>query len=234
MNYQEILTEGDGYVILENVIPHDLIDTFASKIDTLHPVRASSKDMLYAERGEILNLPDIAVWWSQLVMVWPEVQEMHNAIYEVVKECIPKAQWYASDAVFIEPHSEWVNPHVDTPYRFDKYNADTRLLGVQCIAPLYDLTFSNGATGLVPTSQKKNFEIDKCYKGYYNGYYSRNYIQPTITKGSVLMYNCRLLHSSMPNPTDSKRPAILFNYIDSDIVEDLRTLDNIWGSNNGQ
>ena len=45
------------------------------------------------------------------------------------------------------------------------------------------------------------------------------------------MYNCRLLHSSMPNPTDSKRPAILMNYLDSDIIDEVRTMDNIWGSN---
>ena len=66
MNYKEILTEKDGYVILEDVIPHNLLDSFNSKIDTLHPVRASSSEKLYAERGEILNLPDISVWWSQL------------------------------------------------------------------------------------------------------------------------------------------------------------------------
>lgn len=228
---KEILTEGDGYVILEDVIPHNLLDSFNSKIDKLHPVRASSSDKQYAERGEIENLSDIAVWWSQLVMDWPEVQEINHIVIKYVKECIENAHWYASDTVFIEPHSKWVNPHIDTPHRFETWNKDTRLLGIQCIAPLYDLDMHNGATGLVPKSQQKNFYIDMCYKGYYNGYYSRNYIQPTVRKGSVLMYNCRLLHSSMPNPTDSKRPAILLNYLDSDIIEELRTVDNIWNSN---
>lgn len=231
MNYKEILTEGNGYVILEDIIPHNLLDSFTNKLDKLHPVRASSNDMTYAERKEISNLPNIAVWWSQLVMDWPEVEQVHRIIFENIKECIPNAHWYASDTVFIEPHSKWVNPHVDTPHRFDKWSDDIRLLGIQCIVPLFDLDMHNGATGLVPKSQKKNFSIDMCYKGYYNGYFSRNYAQPTVTKGSVLMYNCRLLHSSMPNPTDTRRPAILFNYLDNDIIEELRTVDNIWGSN---
>ena len=231
MNYKDILTEGDGYVILEDIIPHSLLDTFYSKVDVLHPVRASSNDKTYAEKGDILNLPDIAVWWSQLVMSWPEVENIHNIIYPIIKECIPKAHWYASDTVFIEPHSKWVNPHVDTPHRFDTWNKDKRLLGIQCIVPLFDLDMHNGATGLVPKSQLKDFPIDMCYKGYYNGYFNRNFIQPTVTKGSVLLYNCRLLHSSMPNPTDTKRPAILHNYLDSDIITELRTMDNIWGSN---
>lgn len=231
MNYKEILTSGNGYVIIEDIVPHSLLDSFASKVNTLHPVRASSNQMVYAERGEIANLSDIAIWWSQLVMNWPEVLEMNHLLLPIVKQSIENAHWYASDTVVIEPHSKWVNPHVDTPHRFVKWNDDIRLLGIQCIIPLYDLDLHNGATGLVPNSQQKNFSIDMCYKGYYNGYFSRNYAQPTIKKGSVLMYNCRLLHSSMPNPTDSKRPAILMNYLDSDIIDEVRTMDNIWGSN---
>jgi ectoine hydroxylase-related dioxygenase (phytanoyl-CoA dioxygenase family) len=231
MNYKQILIEQDGYMILEDVIPHNLLDSFNSKIDTLHIVRASSSEKVYAERGEISNLPDISVWWSQLIMDFPEVIEMNNIISEVVSECINDSVWYASDTVIINPKSEWVNPHVDTPHRFTKWADDRRLLGIQCIAPLYDLNSENGATGLVPKSQNKNFAIDMCYKGYYNGYFSRNYVQPSVNKGSVLMYNCRLLHSSMPNPTSQQRPAILFNYIDGDIVDELKTIDNIWNSN---
>lgn len=225
------LIEQDGYMILEDIIPHNLLDSFNSKIDKLHPVRASSTEKVYAEKDDISNLTDIAVWWSQLVMDWEEVQEMNSIIIKSIHECMPLAHWYASDTVFINPKSEWVNPHVDTPHRFEKWAHDQRLLGIQCIAPLYDLNSENGATGLVPKSQKKNFAIDMCYKGYYNGYFARNYIQPSVNKGSVLMYNCRLLHSSMPNPTNNTRPAILFNYIDNDIIEELKTVDNIWNSN---
>lgn len=231
MNYKSILTEGDGYVVLENIVHHDLLELFYSKIAELHPVRASSSDKTYAERSEIANLKDIAVWWSQLVMRYPEVIDIHHTIIQTIKECIPNFYWYASDTVFIEPHSKWVNPHVDTPHRFDKWNKDKRLLGIQCIVPLFDLDMYNGATGLVPQSQLKDFPIDLCYKGYYNGYYNRNYIQPTVKKGSVLMYNCRILHSSMPNPTDTRRPAILFNYLDGDIINELKIIDNIWDSN---
>ena len=231
MTYKDILTDGDGYVVLEDIIPHDLLDSFYARVDELQPVRASSSDKIYAEKGDILNLPDIAVWWSQLVMNWKEVKDIHHIILHTIKECIPNNQWYASDTVFIEPYSKWVNPHIDTPHRFEQWTKDKRLLGIQCIVPLFDLDLHNGATGLVPKSQLKDFPIDLCYKGYYNGYYNRNYIQPIVKKGSVLMYNCRLLHSSMPNPTESKRPAILFNYLDGSIIEDVKKLDNIWGSN---
>lgn len=231
MNYKNILVEQDGYVILDDVIPHSILDSFASKLNELYPVRASSSNRTYAEKEEIKNLPDIAVWWSQLVTDYPEVTEIHNIVSKIAQECISNCTLYASDTVFIEPHSKWVNPHVDTPHRFDHYNKDKRLLGIQCILPLYDLDNTNGATGLVPQSQLKDFPIDMCYKGYYNGYFSRNCVQPVIKKGSVLMYNCRILHSSMPNPTDIKRPAILLNYLDGDIINEIKTIDNIWKSN---
>jgi len=231
MSLKETLIENDGYTVLEDVIPHNLLDSFNNKIDELYPVRASSSNKTYAERGDILKLQDISVWWSQLVMDWPEIQEMNHIVISKIKEAMPNAHWYASDTVFIEPNSTWVNPHVDTPHRFEQYTKDKRLLGIQCIVPLFDLDNDNGATGLVPNSQLKDFPIDLCYKGYYNGYFRRNNLQPKILKGSVLLYNCRILHSSMPNPTDIKRPAILMNYIDSDIINELKSMDNIWSSN---
>lgn len=229
--HKQTLTEGDGYVVIEDIIPHRLLDLVNSKLTQLHPIRASSRKKQYAEGDSIANLPDIAVWWSQLIMDWTEVIEMNEIIFQVANECIDNAKWYASDAVFTEPHSEWVNPHVDTPHRFEKWNEDKRLLGLQCIVPLYDLGPENGVTGLVPGSQARDFYIDMCYSGYYNSFYKRRNIQPVLKKGSVLIYNCRVLHSSMPNPTDTRRPALLFNYLNGDIIDELKSVDNIWKSN---
>lgn len=225
------LINGEGYIVIDNIIPHEILDNFISKLDTLYPTRASSSNKIYAEKDDIKNLPDIAVWWSQLVNDFIEVQDIKTILEPIAKSYLPTLVDYASDTVFIEPYSKWVNPHVDSPHRFEKWNSDSRLLGIQCIVPLYDLDKDNGATGVVPKSQTKNFPIDLCYKGYYNGYFNRNHIQPTIKKGSVLFYNCRILHSSMPNPTDKKRPAILINYIDSSIINEITKIDNIWTSN---
>ena len=46
------------------------------------------------------------------------------------------------------------------------------------------------------------------------------------------MYNCRLLHSSMPNSLDKPRPVLLFNYLSGAILEEVKAIDNIWSSNN--
>lgn len=225
------LTENTGYIILEKIIPDSLIDTIVAKLDTLHPVRASSSTKKYAEKDDIKNLTDISVWWSQMVMDWPEVIEINNLIFDKVKEHLHDAEWYASDIVTIEKHSKWVNPHIDTPHRFKKYNYDKRLLGIQAIVSLFDLDKSTGVTGIVPKSQTQDFNINLCYQGFYNTWFMKNCIQPSLPKGSVLFYNCRVLHSSMPNEQNSPRPALLLNYLDRSIIEDIKTMDNIWQSN---
>lgn len=228
------LTTGNGYLILEKIIPDELIDSILAKKELLYPVRASSSNKKYAERDEIAKLPNISVWWSQFVMDWPEVIQIEQLIRPTVNTHLPKAEWYASDIVTINAGSTWINPHVDTPHRFKKYNFNKNFLGIQAIVSLYDLDKNNGSTGLVPKSQMANYNIDFCYQGMYDEFFKVNSIQPSLPKGSVLLYNSRVLHSSMPNPSKQNRPALLLNYLDSSIIDDVRSLDNIWASNGDQ
>lgn len=228
------LTEGDGYIILEKIIPEQLLDNIQDKFNLLYPVRASSSNKKYAEKDDIKNLSDISVWWSQMVMDWSEVIEINKILIEKVSEHLKNASLYSSDIVVLNEHSKWVNPHIDTPHRFKSYNYDKRLLGVQAIIPFYNLTHDNGATGVVPKSQLMDFNINLCYQGFYNSWFAKNCIQPSVNKGSVLFYNCRLLHSSMPNPHNKKRHALLCNYLDNSIVDDVKSKDNIWLSNGKQ
>lgn len=225
------LTEGPGFTILEDLINDKLIYSIINKLPTLYPVRASSNNKKYAERKAIHKLPDIAVWWSQLVSDWPEVQEIDKEISPIVNMFLPNAEFYSSDIVTINAGSKWINPHVDTPHRFQKYNYDKRLLGIQCIVPLAYVDHSNAATGIVVSSQKTDHNINLCYQGYYDIDFKNQCIQPSLHRGDVLMYNCRLMHSSMPNPSEKSRPALLINYLDASIVDEIRAIDNIWPSN---
>jgi ectoine hydroxylase-related dioxygenase (phytanoyl-CoA dioxygenase family) len=225
------LTEGDGYLFLENAIPHNLIDSINSKLNTLRPVRAVDSDRNYAERGDIYDLEEIWVWWSQMVMDWPEVQAINELLISKIKLELNDAVFYASDFVTINGDSKWINPHVDTPHRFKQWNEDERLLGVQCIVALQDTIPEQGSTGFVPRSQIQDWDIDMCYSGAYNKYFYSLSEQRHMTKGSVLMYNCRLLHSSMPNYLPEPRPMLLLNYLNGAIVEDVKKIDNIWSSN---
>jgi ectoine hydroxylase-related dioxygenase (phytanoyl-CoA dioxygenase family) len=230
-SYVNDLVEGDGYLFFENIIPIDLIDSINNKLDTLYPVRAVSSDRQYAERDKIKELPDINVWWSQMVMDWPEVQTINELLIPKINLELNDAVFYASDVVTINGDSKWINPHVDTPHRFKQWNEDERLLGVQCIVALQDTTADQGSTGFVPRSYIQDWDIDMCYSGAYNKYFYSLSEQRDMPKGSVLMYNCRLLHSSMPNYLPEPRPMLLLNYLNGAIVEDVKKIDNIWSSN---
>jgi ectoine hydroxylase-related dioxygenase (phytanoyl-CoA dioxygenase family) len=96
---------------------------------------------------------------------------------------------------------------------------------------LEDTDKTNGSTGVVPYSQKRNFNINECYSGRFDRWFSENSVQPDMPIGSLLMYNCRVLHSSMPNMTEKDRPALLLNYLDSSIIDEVKTIDNVWTSN---
>lgn len=231
MGLKETLENGRGHTILENCIPIDILTDITNNLDKLKPVRASSSDKVYAEKDDIKNLKDIAVWWSQMLDDWDSVKAIDDTIKLFIQKDFPELETYAIDSVHIAGHSKWINPHVDTPHRFKKYNFDKRLLGIQCIVPLYDLDVKNGSTGLVPFSQKRDFDIDLCYTDHYTQWFKNNVKQYSISQGSALIYNCRILHSSMPNDTDTTRPAILINYLHKDIIDEVKQMDNIWNSN---
>jgi organic radical activating enzyme len=225
------LIDGPGYVI-DNIIPNFLIQGIHARLQECYPVRASSKSKQYAERDDIKNLPDISVWWSQTVNDWIEVQKIASIVTPYIRKYLPAAEFYSSDIVFIEKETNYISPHVDTPHRFRKWNYDRNLLGIQVIVTLYDVDSEFASTGIVPHSQKIDFDINQCYRGNYNEYFLKNFIQPPLTVGSILVYNCRLLHSCMPNPQSRIRPSLLLNYLDKSIIEEVTKIDNIWSSNN--
>jgi ectoine hydroxylase-related dioxygenase (phytanoyl-CoA dioxygenase family) len=225
------LEQGEGYKIFSGFIPSLLIADYKKILNQLSPVRASSSKKVYAERDDIKNLEDISVWWSQTVEGYNEFQKIKKLVDPVIQNNFSNLAFYATDTVTINPKSQWYSPHVDTPHRFEKWNFDKRLLGIQCIITLEDVTKENAATGLVPFSQKRDFEINKCYTGVYDRWFLDNCKQHDMPKGSLLLYNCRVLHSSMPNNSDKPRPALLLNYLDRSIISDVKEVDNIWTSN---
>lgn len=225
------LINGKGYVILEHFVPSYLIADLKTILKELKPVRASSSDKVYAERDDIQNLKDISVWWSQSVENYKQVQKVKQIVDTIILSNFPNLKFYATDMVTVNAGSTWVNPHVDTPHRFAKWNFVKDLLGIQCIINLDTIDVNSASTGIVPYSQKRDWNINDCYAGKFDRWFLENAKQHTMPKGSLLMYNCRVLHSSMPNPSTNNRPALLLNYLHSSIISEVSSIDNIWTSN---
>jgi ectoine hydroxylase-related dioxygenase (phytanoyl-CoA dioxygenase family) len=231
METKTTIIDKEGYKILSGFVPNKYIADFNNLLPKLYPVRASSSKKVYAEGDNIKNLQDISVWWSQTVLDFPETQKIIKLLNPLIMDISSNLVPYTSDVVFINAKSTWVSAHVDTPHRFPTWNFDKRLLGIQCIISLEDTTIENGSTGVVPFSQKRDFDIDKCYSGHFDKWFLSNCKQHEMPKGTVLFYNCRLLHSSMPNLSDKIRPALLINYLDKSVLSEVKKVDNVWSSN---
>ena len=229
----EIGHNGPGFKLVTDVIPSDLIDSINDRKDELYPVRASSHKKQYAEGKDCKKLFGIAVWWSQLTDDWKEVKAIHNLIFPEIQTHMPDAEFYASDIVTINGPSRWVGPHVDTPHRFAEYNQreNDDILGIQVIIPLDDIDKDTGATGLVPESHRQDWDIQDCYTGVHDDYFKDNAEQHDMPKGSMLFYNTRLMHSTMPMHLPKKRSILLINYLKNDIIETVKKIDNVWSSN---
>lgn len=230
MQDRKRLTDGKGWLLKKSHINDSLIDAFYDRIDRLGPRRAIDINKNYAEGAGILDLGTLAIWWSQQVLDWPEFQSIEKITFDLVRNILLDPRLYAADVVTIEPGSNIINPHVDTPHRFPEWNFDRRLLALQLIIPLHDIDSKSGSTGLVDQSQLEDYPIDACYQGKYNQVFTDLVKQPKMPKGSVLCYNARLLHSSMPNPSKRPRKALLIHYCESSIIKPLRSIDNIWSS----
>ena len=230
MSPREKLTNGKGWLLEKSYINENLIDNFYARIDRLGPRRAIDINKNYAEGAGILALGNLAIWWSQQVLDWPEFLPIEKQTYTLVRGILSDPRLYAADVVTIEPGSDIINPHVDTPHRFPEWNFDRRLLALQLIIPLHDIDSKSGSTGLIDQSQLEDYPIEDCYQGKYNQIFMDLVKQPKMPKGSVLCYNARLLHSSMPNPSKRPRKALLIHYCESSIIKSLRSIDNIWSS----
>ena len=232
----ELQHAGKGYDLAYDIIPTSLLDAVADKLDSCYPVRASTHKKQYAEAEDTKKLHGIAVWWSQLTDEWEEVQQINDIVFPIIQSHMQGAEFYASDIVTINGPSRWVGPHVDTPHRFERYNnmasgQNVDLLGIQVIIPLETIDAESGATGLLPYSHRQDWNIQDCYDGIFDDMFKEEAVQHEMPKGSMLFYNTRLLHSTMPLRLPKKRSILLLNYLKHDIIKTVKKLDNVWSSN---
>jgi ectoine hydroxylase-related dioxygenase (phytanoyl-CoA dioxygenase family) len=223
------LETGTGWHVIHNAFPETLIDEVNNNLHRLKPTRGFNKQRTYIE-GDIIKdwESNLMLWWSQQTTNFPGVQEINQIILKQFNGLLDDPVLYASDVVTIEPGSTIVNPHVDTPHRFTQWNFDERMLAIQAIVALHDFDSTSGSTGVWTGSQQYDWDINDCYRGRHTDEFLKNVTQPEMPRNSMLFYNCRLMHSSMPNPSDRPRRALLLHYCTEPLLESLHDVDNIW------
>lgn len=217
-----------GYRVLEDAIDSKLLERINKKSDLLVPHRAHGMDHKYYPRSKLSECTELGMWWSQQVSAWPEVVSIADTLINAFGQVFHKPCVYVADVITNEPGNTFVKPHIDSPYRFDKWWGNAELLGIQCIVPLCEFTSRNGGTGLLPGSHTRPWVVKDSYAGVYNAEFLAGVVQPEMRLGDVLAYHPRTLHSTMPNHTDLPRRALLIHVTSEHMVHQLRLVDNIW------
>lgn len=227
---QQILTtiKEQGYCIVRNVINREDIDALNYLQNYLEPQRGHDYTAKYFPKKNLEEAGKLAIWWSQQVVDWECVKSINYCLLEITKDWFDNNIIYVSDVITNEPSNQFVKPHIDTPHRFDQWHETFDLLGVQCIVPLCEFNKLNGGTGLYPGSHLKNWIVKDSYRGVYTEEFLKHVVQPEMNPGDVLIYNPRVLHSTMPNNTDLARRALLTHITTREMADQLKLVDNVY------
>ena len=156
-----------GYCIVRNVIDVEDIDCLNYLQNYLEPQRGHDFTAKYFPRKNLNQTSKLAIWWSQQLTGWECVKSINHSLLEITEGWFNNSIIYVSDVITNEPGNQFVKPHIDTPYRFDKWHDTFELLGVQCIVPLREFNKLNGGTGLYPGSHLRNWVVQDSYRGVY-------------------------------------------------------------------
>lgn len=217
-----------GYCIVRNAINIEDIECLNFLQNYLEPQRGHDFTAKYFPRSKLNEAGKLAIWWSQQVSGWECAKSINRQLLEITQGWFDNNVIYVSDVITNEPGNQFVKPHIDTPYRFDAWHESFELLGVQCIVPLCEFNKLNGGTGLLPGSHLKNWVVKDSYRGVYTEEFLEHVIQPEMLPGDVLIYNPRVLHSTMPNNTGVQRRALLTHITTREMSKQLELVDNIW------
>jgi ectoine hydroxylase-related dioxygenase (phytanoyl-CoA dioxygenase family) len=217
-----------GYCVVSNIIKQDDIECLNYLQNYLEPCRGHDFTAKYFPKKKLDEAGKLAIWWSQQLTGWECVKSINRCLLDITKDWFDNNIVYVCDVITNEPGNQFVKPHIDTPYRFDPWHENFELLGVQCIVPLCKFDKQNGGTGLYPGSHLRNWVVQDSYRGVYTEEFLEHVVQPEMNTGDVLIYNPRVLHSTMPNNSDIQRRALLTHITTKEMVEPLKLVDNIW------
>jgi len=218
----------EGFKVFKGVINQEKISAINKKVDLLVPHRGHAMDHKYYSADRIHECEKLGIWWSQELSGWPEVAHIADTLIGLVGALFENPSLYIADIITNEPGNTYIKPHIDSPYRFDRWWDRDELLGVQCILPLCEFTVENGGTGLLPNSHNTRWVVKDSYAGKYNEEFLAGVVQPEMGPGDALIYHPRTLHSTMPNKSDKPRRALLIHITSSDMVSKLQREDTIW------
>ncbi len=204
------LCDGPGYLILEDFYPASLIRAARDRIYELVSEQPSRTSHFY---GDDVNPAQARVW--NLPAKGREFRQIcgDERMLAIMRPILGEDLMLSSFAAnVLHPGAQAQEPHVDYPYwdlhartRWPRALNATYHLAVEAVMPLDEFTVENGATAIVPESQKLACWPDK-------GQFAERHIRVTMKPGTLLLFPALLWHAGQTNRSEASRAALLGSY----------------------
>lgn len=220
------LVHGPGYYVVPNALNHAQIEELNAIINdhTKDDDKVSATHFHGSEYNQnklhlqkrVWNLLNIGAIFSELVQ--------HPIVMKVFAQILGKNFILGSFAANkLLPGAPGQEPHVDYPY-WDMHEPEEFPMGInssfhlncQSLFTLQDFTLENGATAVVPHSQKRGTYPDA-------GLFKEECVQVECPAGSLVLFTGMLWHCAMPNNSRAIRTSLLGQYLPKFVkpMEDL-------------
>jgi hypothetical protein len=214
----------DGYIIIEDCITPDTMKELDKLAETANPFCGIGPDKTFKSK-HLDNETEACLWWSDM-LTGPAIDSIMAIAKEYVEPFMTEPN--VRNIVFsvVASGSTIVCPHTDIPEdeNEDTYDASATAKVIQCLIPLQDNSEINGATALCPGSHAEIFfrTEDRSNEIPLNMWGEREHIQPVVRRGSILMFDSRILHSIMPNRTNENRMTIMMTWLTKELYDKVK------------
>lgn len=204
------LCSGSGFVILDDFFAPDLVQRARERIYQLvddEPGRTSHfyGDDVNQAQSRVWNLPAKDDVFRRLCAD----ERMLAILRPILGEDLMLSSFAAN---VLHRGAQAQEPHVDYPYwdlhhreRWPRALNASYFLAVESIIPLDEFTMENGATAVVPGSQKLARWPD-------NAEFARRHIRVTMRPGALLLFPALMWHAGQSNRSHASRAALLGSY----------------------
>lgn len=204
------LCEGRGYVIFEDFFALELVQSARERIYRLvgeEPGRTSHfyGDDVNQAQARVWNLPAKDEVFRRLCAD----ERMLAILRPILGEDLMLSSFAAN---VLHRGARAQEPHVDYPYwdlhdreRWPRGLNASYFLAVESVIPLDEFTVENGATAIVPGSQRL-----ACWPDTAD--FAARHIRVTMRPGALLLFPALMWHAGQSNRSDASRAALLGSY----------------------
>lgn len=204
------LCEGSGYVVFEDFFDSELVRSARERIYRLiaeEPGRTSHfyGDDVNRAQARVWNLPAKYEVFRRLCAD----ERMLAILRPILGEDLMLSSFAAN---VLHRGAQAQEPHVDYPYwdlhdreRWPRALNASYFLAVESVIPLDEFTVENGATAIMPGSQKLACWPDTAE-------FAERHIRVTMRPGALLLFPALMWHAGQANRSGASRAALLGSY----------------------